>query len=220
MNLLPGKKWLVFHFTFKKWKDFCDLLPGLWPKRWITAVQICFHFYTYNPEDNSPFHFLGEFHNDWLNIEKNPRPFVKSLNFQNCCLTCHPSCSEKILQILQEVGRVVSPARSMYFMFNMSRATIIQPCKGYLEGSVASNEGGKLGQALLSAASNTNLKMAMWIVEKTTMRFALYQHHIPSWVSYDPRYLYQVDYCIREKYKIHVCSSENIIVLFKKGLQP
>ena len=31
---------------------------------------------------------------------------------QNICFTCHPSCAEKILQILQEVGGVVSPASS------------------------------------------------------------------------------------------------------------
>ena len=54
----------------------------------------------------------------------------------------------------------------MCLIFNISRATIIQPCQGYLEGSVASNEGGELGQALLSTAPNTDLKMVMKI-EKT-----------------------------------------------------
>ena len=40
---------------------------------------------------------------------------------------------------------------------------MIQPCQGDLEGSVAGDEGGEFGQALLTTASNTDLKKEMVI---------------------------------------------------------
>ena len=60
----------------------------------------------------------------------------------------------------------------MYSIFKILRATIVQPCQCDLEGSVAGDEGGELGQALLSATSNTDLKMVAGVkIEKT--RFVL-----------------------------------------------
>ena len=38
----------------------------------------------------------------------------------------------------------------------------IRPRQGYLEGSVASNEGGQLGQALLPTPPHSHLNMEMW----------------------------------------------------------
>ena len=53
----------------------------------------------------------------------------------------------------------------------------------------------------------------MWIVEKTKMRSVFYQHHVASWVSYDPRNLDQVDYCIWEEDQVHAGPSQDLVVL-------
>ena len=121
--------------------------------------------------------------------------------------TCHSRCAEQILQVLQKVGGVVRPARSMDFISDISN-----PTSSGLSGRFCSQQWRRqvwssfVFHCLLHRPKDGGLECENYAL-------VCYQHHVSSWVSDDPRYLYQVDYCVWEEDKVHACPSQDLVVL-------
>ena len=69
----------------------------------------------YQERFEPPLWCLGQWRGKWcLCLHQNS---LISFKIVSPKITCHPSSPEKVFQVLQEVGGVVSPAKSIYWIF-------------------------------------------------------------------------------------------------------